>query len=108
MIYLKNTDELDLILEKNDMVLIEVGSESCNPCKALKSKISAWSEEHNDMCTIYISIEEHPEIAGKLQVLSAPTLLLYVEGKLTLREGGYFSLEEFLRKTERYEILLKY
>lgn len=107
MIYLENTDELDLILEKNDMVLIEAGSETCNPCRALKSKISTWIENHKEICGIYISIEEHPEIAGKLSVLSAPTLLLYVEGKLTLREAGYFSLEEFLKKTERYENLLK-
>lgn len=107
MKYLENIEELDEILETNEMVLIEVGSETCSPCKALKSKISMWHEEHKDTYCIYISIEEHPEIAGKLSVLSAPTLLLYIQKKLTLREGGYFSLEEFLKKTERYENLLK-
>lgn len=104
---LKDTNELERIIKTNTMVLIEVGSESCNPCKALKSRISAWAENHHDIYSIYISIEENPEVAGMLSVLSAPTLLLYVEGRLTIREGGYFSLEEFLRKTERYENLLK-
>ena len=48
-----------------------------------------------------------PSIAGGLvSSFSAPTVLVFVEGQLTIRESGYFSLDGILKRIERYIDLL--
>ena len=47
------------------------------------------------------SIDEQPELAAQNDVLSFPTVVVYVEGQVSIRESGYFSLDEIFAKLER-------
>lgn len=47
-------------------------------------------------------IEDHPEEAARAAVFTVPTVLVYVEGKLSIRASGYFSLDAILAKVERF------
>ena len=38
------------------------------------------------------------EIAAQRGILSAPTVEVYIEGKLSIQKSGYFSLDEILDK----------
>ncbi|MGN0240185.1 MAG: hypothetical protein ACI4CS_00710 [Candidatus Weimeria sp.] len=67
---------------------------------------NAWGAGHPEVSIRYIPIEEYPEAAAQRNILSAPTVCLYLNGKPALQQAGYFSLEEFLDKTERYLSLM--
>ena len=41
------------------------------------------------------------ELAAQNDVLSFPTVVVYVEGQVAIRESGYFSLDEIFGKLER-------
>ncbi len=99
-------ENLKGLLRSHAIVLVQFGSETCGPCAAIRRKIEEWGKQHEKVQTLYISIEESPEIAAEYGIFSAPTVLLFVEGKLTLRESGYFSMNEVFRKVERYIKLL--
>ncbi len=98
---LKDGEDIDALVGSHDAVIIQFGTESCAPCAAIRAKIDRWAPSHPEVFMRYVALEEHPEAAAQSDVLSAPTLRLYVGGKLALEKAGYFSLEEFLEGTER-------
>ena len=93
-------------LEQDGILIVQFGSASCQPCTALRQRISLWQEAHSGVEALYVSLETYPQLAAQNGIFTVPTVLVYVNGQLTLRESGYFSLELMLRQVERYLALL--
>ena len=94
--------EYQTLKEKEKCSLFLFGSESCAPCKAIKEKITIWSETHPQVFTGYISIDNDISLAAQENILGAPAILVFVEGKEAIRKIGYFSLEEVFIALDRY------
>ena len=89
-------------LKEYPIVIALFGSKTCMPCVSLKQKLDVWQQGHQQVKTIYIPVEEELAFAASQQVFTAPTILVYVEGKISLKESGYFSLDRMLEKVEHY------
>ena len=94
--------EYQTLKEKEKFSLFLFASESCAPCKAIKEKITIWSETHPQVFTGYISIDNDISLAAQENILGAPAILVFVEGKEAIRKIGYFSLEEVFIALDRY------
>ena len=94
-------------VRSRSIVLVQFGAESCAPCKALQAKIKTWNQTCPEVCHLYVDAAEFPEVCAQLGVFTVPTIFVYVEGKLTLQQSGYFSLDHMLRKIETYRRLLE-
>ncbi len=103
----KNQENLQEIIQGEKTVIVQFGSETCNPCMAIRNKIEAWIKNHPQIEYIYIPVEDTSEMCAQMGVFTVPTIFVYVAGKLTLRESGYFGLTELLDKTEQYDSLLR-
>lgn len=55
---------------------------------------------------IKIDIDLNPKIASKYSVYTIPTILLFIEGKETIREARFISLLDLDNKINRYYNLL--
>ncbi len=102
----KNQESLQEQLQGEKTVIVQFGSETCNPCKAIQSKIMDWIKNYPQIEYIYIPVEDAAEMCAQMGVFTVPTIFVYVEGKLTLRESGYFGLTELFNKIEQYDCLL--
>ena len=89
-------------IAEKPLVFIQFGSETCMPCGALRQKLDSWLSSHEQAAGVYIPVEDFPALAARESVFTVPTICLYAEGKLALRESGYFSLEDLLHSAERY------
>ena len=98
MINFSNKDDLNKTISENTISIIQYGAATCMPCHSIKNKITTWQENHKDVAAYYISLEENMEIAAQRGILSAPTVEVYIEGKLSIQKSGYFSLDEILDK----------
>ena len=98
MINFTKNDDLNKIISDNDIAIIQYGSATCMPCHSIKNRITTWQEDHKDITAYYISLEENMEIAAQRGILSAPTVEVYIEGRLSIQKSGYFSLDEILEK----------
>ena len=98
MINFSKKDDLNKIISKNTITIIQYGAATCMPCHSIKNRITTWQENHKDVAAYYISLEENMEIAAQRGILSAPTVEVYIEGKLSIQKSGYFSLDEILDK----------
>lgn len=98
MINFTKKDDLNKIISDNAIAIIQYGTATCMPCHSIKNKIISWQEDNKDVAAYYISLEENMEIAAQRGILSAPTVEVYIEGRLSIQKSGYFSLDEILDK----------
>ena len=106
MTILEHQEEFDAAIQTHPIVIVQFGANTCAPCKALQNRIEVWTRAHPDICHIYVSVEDFRELGAQLGVFTVPTIFVYAEGKLTLRQSGYFSLDEMLQQIEKYQRLL--
>lgn len=99
----KNYDDFLRIVKSNCAVCFYLSTPDCNVCKVLKPKVIEMIE--NDFPKInfhYVDLNEAREISGQLSVFSVPTILVYFEGKETIRASRNIHLEELRGQIDRY------
>ncbi len=92
---------------QNQILILQFGSESCAPCKALQNRIKAWNQEHPAVEHVYVTADERPEPCTQMGVFTVPAIFVYVEGKLAIERSGYFSLEQMLAQVRNTSICLQ-
>lgn len=106
-------EQLEDVIANAPLALVQFGTASCAPCRAIRQKVNRWLDERSKepgrlpVDAVYVSLDEHPVLAAQADVLSAPTLRFYAQGRLWAEAAGYFSLEEFLDRAERVERLMQ-
>ena len=101
MIDIKAGETIKELAAKHSIVLFQFSSKDSTPCVAIRQRIEEWLSSHEQVEARHISIDAHPELAAQNDVLSFPTVVVYVEGQVAIRESGYFSLDEIFAKLER-------
>lgn len=106
MKHLEAGQSLQDIVHEKPIVIIEIGSIRCCACSAISQKLEANFKEDTDVVCYSVSLEAQPEIAADMGIYSAPAVLVYVEGQLTIREAGVMSVEDIFARVTRYRALL--
>ena len=74
---------LDEILEKNSLVVVDCWAEWCGPCKMLTPIIHELSEDYEGRALVgKLNVDENPQTAMKHQLMAIPTLLFFKNGEL--------------------------
>lgn len=77
-------------------------SPGCGVCVDLKPKVQAMVENNYPKLVFeLVDTSEHPEKAGQYGVFTAPTLLVFFEGKETHRFVRNMSIQEIEQKVGR-------
>ena len=91
------------ITKSNRAVCFYLSTPECNVCKVLKPKVIEMIE--NDFTKIdfcYVDLNEAKEISGQLSVFSVPTILVFFEGRETIRASRNVHLKELREQINRY------
>jgi len=94
--------ELQECINKEEMLVLLVKSKNCSVCEAIEQQINLGMIENKTVPIIKTSLENIPEISGNYLVFTAPTILLFIEGKEYWRGSRFISFEELNRMIERY------
>ncbi len=97
------------LLKKSPALLSYFSTEQCQVCKILKPKVfELVSGKFPEMETAWIDIGRSPVVAGQNQIFSAPTLLVYFDGKEYLRKSRNISIAELENEISRvYDLMFK-
>lgn len=99
----KSFDSFIEITKTNNVVCFYLSTPECNVCKVLKPKVIEMIEsDFPGMNFCYVDLNEAKEISGQLSVFSVPTILVYFEGKETIRVSRNVHLGELREQIERY------
>ncbi len=87
-------------IETKSAVMLYLENNECNVCKILRQKIDLlFSTNFPKMHRIYTTLNE--EIIQDLNILSAPTIIIFFDGKEFLRFGKNDALDLIEQKLTR-------
>ena len=103
-----DVDTLKEIIESEPAVAIYFSTPNCGVCQALRPKVEVlFSEKFPAIKFVHVEIDKSPSISGEYSVFSAPTLLVFFEGKEFLRKVRLMGIQELQEKIERpYNMLM--
>lgn len=94
--------ELETTIREEVGVLLYFSGEFCNVCHALRPKVKElFDNEFPQLKQIYLDAEEHREISLHFQVLSVPTMIVFMDGREFAREGRSVSLHQLTGQLKR-------
>ncbi len=99
--------EIEDFISSGDMRLLYLSRPDCGVCQALIPKIEDMILEFSDLEGRYIDLDQLPEAAGKFSIFTIPGILIFIQGKETIRKARYVSVEELKTEIKRYDSLLK-
>lgn len=90
-----NAKELDQVLQRQDLVLIDFWAEWCGPCIMMNEPLKRLAASENVDCVIAkIDTMKHKEVAKKYNIKGLPTLLLVKKNNELKRYAGALSYQE--------------
>jgi len=106
---ISNADELNVVLKNFDALLLYFNSSSCNVGEAVAPKVMKLVQEKFPKIEFYfVDRELNPEIAASYSVFVEPTILVFFQGKETIRKSRHFSIDELEIALERpYSIIFE-
>ena len=88
-IILSDSDFKAEVLDSDIPVLVDFWAVWCGPCRMIAPSIKEIAEEYGDYLKVAkLDIDENPETAGRLGVMSIPTLMVFKKGKVVERIVG--------------------
>lgn len=105
MTRINTIEDFSQILESQSAI-VYFSSPFCGVCGTLKPKVANLSQEFSKTSFFEVDISLNQQIAAQYSVFSAPTVLVFFEGKESIRLSRIFSLDDLQSKLRRfYEIV---
>lgn len=103
IITVKTIAEFRRHISNHKAICFYLSTPECSVCKVLKPKaLEMIGKNFPEITFCYVDLNEAKEISGQLSVFSVPTILVYFEGKETIRVSRNVHLEELREQIERY------
>ncbi|MDO4586414.1 MAG: thioredoxin [Planctomycetia bacterium] len=99
-----NENNFDAVVLQSDIpVLVDFWSTTCGPCRAIAPILDELAEEYAQEAKIVkVNVFENTNIAGKLNISSLPTLIIFDQGQMVERLVGAQSKERLQNLLEEY------
>lgn len=95
-------ENLTHLIENNDMLMIYFGSETCGVCKTMLPKVENMIKRYPNIKAVKVEADKNLKISAMFNVFTVPVILLYIQGKETIREVRIISLDNLEQKIARY------
>lgn len=91
----------EVVLDSSKPVLVDFWATWCGPCKMVAPVLEQIASEHADKLVVAkIEVDENPATPRDFQVLSIPTLILFVNGEAKATLVGAKSKSAILKELE--------
>ena len=77
------------VLKSAEPVVVDFWAEWCGPCRMIAPALEEISGQVGDKVKIVkLNVDENPNTAAKYGIMSIPTLLMFKNGEISLRQVG--------------------
>lgn len=99
----QSPDDVQPVVVEGIPTMIELGRESCKPCKLMKPIIADLQKNYTDMLIVeFIHTDKNPEQAKKYKIRVIPTqIFIDPSGKELFRHVGFFPKNEILAQWKK-------
>jgi len=87
------------VLQSELPTVVDFWAEWCAPCKRIAPILEDMAAEYDGQLKVAkLDVDENPDTAGALGILSIPTLLVFKDGQPVERIVGYMPKERLMDK----------
>lgn len=91
------------VLRSDIPVLAEFGAVWCGPCKRVEPELEKLGESFSGKLKLAkLDVDESSNTTIRYQVMTVPTIILFVNGEPRERMSGYQSRDRIMSKIEQY------
>ena len=101
-----NEHNFNDMIKSSDLCIVLFKAKNCAPCIAVAHKLEAFHKQHPNINIYMVDSEKEIRLAAAYNIFSASSVLVFVKGKLMIKEVGYYSVEKLFDRVLRYEALL--
>lgn len=69
------------VLEYDGVAMVDFRASWCGPCQMVGPVIEEIAAERTDVKVCKVNVDEQPDIAGKYNVMSIPTIIIFKNGE---------------------------
>lgn len=88
------------VLNNSKPAIVDFYADWCGPCKMMAPVFKELSSQMSDYDFYKINVDNEQELAGKYQVMSIPTVMVFKNGKPVLTSVGFLSKDDLENKIE--------
>ena len=101
--------KLENLTTKGIPVLVDIGADTCIPCKLMAPILEELKEEQQGKIIVqFLNLNQYPEAVDEYKISVMPTQIFYdVSGKELFRHEGFYAKEDILSKWKEFGIELK-
>lgn len=97
-----DVEKIKEIIEQEEIVLAYFTTTDCNLCKDLFPKIERMLKDYPKITGVKAESDIDQRIVGEYKVFMVPTVILFIQGKETIRLSRNISIPELRSKIDRY------
>ena len=84
------------VLKSDKKVLVDFWATWCGPCQMVSPIIEELGEELTDVKVCKVDVDKEPEISIQYNIMSIPTLIVFVNGEIVNKTIGACTKDEIL------------
>ena len=90
------------VLQADKPVLVDFTAPWCGPCRTLSPVIENLAKQYQGKADVVkINVDKAPEIANRHKIQSIPTVILFVNGKVTGRWTGVMDASVYIQALDK-------
>ncbi|WP_273850010.1 thioredoxin family protein [Guptibacillus spartinae] len=93
-------------IEQNRLYFLYLYGTNCSVCHALLPQVEEVMKDFPQIIREKLNVHEIPAAAGAFSVFTIPVLLLYVNGKESIREARFVNIDSFRSSLNRIVSML--
>jgi thiol-disulfide isomerase/thioredoxin len=98
---LESYAKVEAFINGHELSFLYVSRPECSVCHAILPKLRTLLDKFPRIYLGHVNANDVEEIAGNLSIFTAPTLLLFIDGKEFLREDRFVRFADLEEKLTR-------
>jgi len=101
--YIQSEAELDELIAKESVLVVDCTATWCGPCKLVAPVIDQLNEAYNDRAQIRkLDLDDHKPVAKRFEVKSIPAVMFFKGGEQVETLVGAKTYDEYSTTLEKY------